>query len=146
MAQSAAPEESARKLPRILHVEDDPDDALLVLAALRKGGLLCYVRNYEDGHEPMKYLGGASQYADRAKYPLPDLVLLDLKLPTLSGFEVLAWARAQEHLKHLPIVVLGSSPLAEDISRARELGATAHLPKTPEFREVVEYVSGFLSA
>jgi DNA-binding response OmpR family regulator len=82
-----------------------------------------------DGEEAVVYLAGEGRYADRLRYPLPGLVLLDLKLPRRSGLEVLQWLREQQVLRRLPVVVLSSSREATDIDRAYDLGANSYLVK-----------------
>jgi CheY-like chemotaxis protein len=93
----------------ILLVEDDPNDALLIERAFRKAGLDDSLKIVRDGDEAIEYLTGTGQFQSRAGFPLPYLMLLDLKMPGTDGFEVLRWARAQESLKRLLIVVLTSS-------------------------------------
>ncbi len=124
----------------VLHVEDDPDDAFFLARAFAKAQPVCAVQRVAKGEEALDYLGGAGAYGDRAAHPFPDLVVLDLKLPGLSGFEVLAWVRAQEKLKELPIVVLSGSWLDEDRRRAEALGATGYLVKSCLYNDVAEAV------
>lgn len=122
----------------ILLVEDDPNDVLLVQRAFRKGNLNAAVHVTTDGQQAEDYLAGHAGYSDRALYPLPALVLLDLKLPRKSGHEVLAWLREQPVLKRLPVVVLTSSRESPDITRAYELGANSYLIKPVIFDDLVE--------
>jgi CheY-like chemotaxis protein len=127
----------------ILIVEDDPNDVLLLQRAFQKAGLKNNLRTVRDGSQAIAYLSGHGMYADRAKYPLPFLVLLDLKMPGTDGFEVLQWARAEPDLKRLLIVVLTSSNLQTDVDRAYELGANSYLVKPVEFDEMASMVSRF---
>lgn len=113
----------------ILLVEDSPSDVLLIRRALKKAGVDNPLVELQDGDMGVAYLEGRDGYADREKYPLPAVVLLDLKLPKRSGFEVLTWARSQPGLKRLPIVVLTSSREVQDVDRAYELGANSYLVK-----------------
>ncbi len=113
----------------ILLVEDEPDDADLLTRAFRKGGIGNPVRHVEDGDQAVAYLAGHAPYLDRERHPLPTVVLLDLKLPRRSGFEVLEWLRAQPGLRRLPVVVLTSSGQADDVNRAYDLGANSYLVK-----------------
>jgi CheY-like chemotaxis protein len=85
----------------------------------------------EDGQEALDYLGGAGKFADRDNYPLPVLVFLDLKLPYISGHDVLAWTRRQKELESLVVIVLTSSNEASDLSRCYALGANSYLVKPP---------------
>ncbi|HWP73412.1 MAG TPA: response regulator, partial [Methylomirabilota bacterium] len=99
---------NASALP-ILLVEDSPDDALLIQRAFRKANLANPVQHVSDGEEAVAYLSGAPPWSDRAKFPLPVFMLLDLKLPRRSGLEVLEWVRRESAVKRLPVVVLTSS-------------------------------------
>ncbi len=130
----------------ILHAEDDLNDALLLKVAFSRAEFPVRIHNVTTGEQAIEYLAGIGPYSDRQQWPLPNLVLLDLKMPCLSGFEVLSWAREQEHLRAVPIVVLTSSHLAADSKLARKLGAVAYIEKTPEFHEVVDLVRALLAA
>lgn len=113
----------------VLLVEDNPGDALLIQRAFRKANLSNPIQIVKDGEEAVAYLAGQNIYADRGRWPLPGLILLDLKLPRKSGFEVLAWLRQQLELKHLPVVVLTASKAPADLKRAYDLGANSYLVK-----------------
>src|SRR5260221_230755 len=88
--------------PAILHVEDDPNDVLLIDLAFRKAGLSPSLQVVHDGEEAIEYLSGRGSYSDRAVFPFPELILLDLKLPRRSGFEVLSWLRDREEMVRMP--------------------------------------------
>ena len=124
----------------ILLVEDDPNDAALIKRAFRKANLVNPVHQLENGEDSVAYLAGGGEFADRASFPLPVLVLLDLKLPRKSGHEVLAWMRAQPGLKRLPVAVLTSSRESADVNRAYDLGANSYLVKPVSFENLVEMV------
>lgn len=124
----------------ILLVEDSPDDALLVQRAFRKLGGETRIRLVENGEKAVAYLGGEGDYADRIRFPLPDLMLLDLKLPRRSGFEVLEWLRGQPGLKRLPVVVFTGSREAADVDRAADLGANSYLVKPLGFEALLDLV------
>lgn len=116
----------------ILLVEDDQGDIFRIQRAFRKVEFHGSLEIVTDGEQAIHYLEGQPPYDDRDRYPLPILVLLDLKLPRYSGFEVLTWIRQRDsNLKHLPIVVLTSSDYQMDIDRAYELGANSYLAKPP---------------
>lgn len=117
----------------ILLVEDDPNDVLLIRRALRRATIPNPIEVVSDGEAAVAYLAGRGTYADRTAHPLPALMLLDLKLPRRSGFEVLEWLRQQPGLRRLRVVVFTSSGLAADIRRAYELGANSYLVKPLEF-------------
>ena len=127
----------------ILMVEDDPDDALLIQRALQKAGLRHPVKIVRDGDQAIAYLSGQGDYADRERYPLPFLVLLDLRMPGTDGFDVLQWARQEPALKRLLIVVLTSSNVQSDVDRAYELGANSYLVKPVDFEEMVNMLKRF---
>ena len=117
----------------ILVVEDLEDDVLLIKRAFQKAGIKNPVFVLRDGEEAKAYLEGRAKYSQRDEYPLPDLILLDLKMPKLDGFELLEWIRAQPALRALRVVVLTSSEDIYDINKAYELGANSFLVKPFEF-------------
>ena len=125
----------------LLWVEDSPDDILLGERALVKAGFE-KPEIVRDGEQAIAYLGGTGEFADRSRFPVPSLVLLDLKLPRKSGFEVLGWMRGVEGLKRIPVVILTSSQERHDIDRAYDLGANAYLVKPVENRVFLELAKG----
>ncbi len=126
---------------RVLLVEDDPNDIVLTRRAFRKAELPEPIAVAEDGEQAVAYLGATGEFADRRAHPLPDLVLLDLKLPRMSGLEVLAWLRKQPGLQRMPVVVLTSSRETADVNRAYELGANSYLLKPVTFDSLAKIVS-----
>ena len=126
----------------ILLVEDDPNDIILIKRAFEKANITNPLQVIEDGEEAISYLTGKGRYGNRVKYPLPMLLLLDLKLPRKSGHEVLEWLRRQPMLKRLTVVVLTSSQQSSDINRAYDLGANSYLVKPVTFDALVEMVKG----
>src|SRR5438552_4915657 len=127
----------------ILLAEDDPNDVLLLERAFQKAGLHNSLKIVHDGQQAIDYLSGRGIYADREQFPLPFLLLLDLKMPGTDGFEVLQWIRAQPELARLLIVVLTSSNLQSDVDRAYELGANSYLVKPVGFEEMVNLIKRF---
>jgi|ERR1043165_7601096 CheY-like chemotaxis protein len=127
----------------ILLVEDDPNDVLLIQRAFQKAGLQNSLRIVRNGDEAIEYLSGENSYSDRERFPLPFLVLLDLKMPGTDGFEVLSWARSISNLKRLLMVVLTSSNLQSDVDKAYELGANSYLVKPVEFDDMVNLIKRF---
>jgi CheY-like chemotaxis protein len=115
----------------ILLVEDNEDDVFLMKRALQGANVVNPLYVVEDGQEALDYLGGAGKFADRDNYPLPVVVFLDLKLPYISGHDVLAWTRRQKELESLVVIVLTSSNEASDLSRCYALGANSYLVKPP---------------
>jgi CheY-like chemotaxis protein len=124
----------------ILLVEDNPTDVLLIQRAFRKANLSVPLQVVGDGEAAVQYLSGQEPYSDRSCYPLPLLILLDLKLPRKSGTEVLAWLQQQPVLKRLPVVVLTSSREYADINNVYDLGANAYMVKPVAFDNLVEIV------
>ena len=113
----------------ILLVEDDENDVLVMTMALEKAGLTCPMRVARDGREAQDYLSGAGKFADRHEYPLPYLILMDLKLPRVMGLEVLKWLRKQPEFDFIIVLVLSSSAMPEDIQSAYQLRANGYLVK-----------------
>lgn len=113
----------------ILQVEDDENDVFFLEHAFRTVELNYPLRVAQDGQEAMDYLSGKGRFADRARYPLPRLVLLDLKMPRKNGFEVLEWIRENPEFQFLPVIVFSSSYQPNDIDRAYQLGANAFVVK-----------------
>ena len=123
----------------ILYVEDEESDVFFMRRAFEGEGLERSLQTVGDGQEAISYLSGEGIYGERERYPVPVLVLLDLNLPVVSGFEVLQWMR-QGACKALPVVVFSSSPRPEDVLKARELGADDYVEKPNSafrFQEVV---------
>ena len=106
----------------------------------RRSKAACDARFVTDGQEAIDYLQGGAKYADREAHPLPDLLLLDLKMPKLNGFDVLSWLRRQPGLKRLLVTVLTSSDQPKDINRAYDLGANSYLLKPHNSGELSELV------
>jgi CheY-like chemotaxis protein len=122
----------------ILLAEDDPNDAKLIRRALVKARCANPVETVSDGELAIAYLSGATPYEDRQRFPLPILMLLDLKMPRKNGFDVLQWIRSQPKLKRLPIVVLTSSSVPQDVNRAYEAGANSYLVKPVDTEALVD--------
>jgi CheY-like chemotaxis protein len=116
-------------LSTVLLIEDNEDDVELIRYAFEKAGIVNPVITLSDGDAAVGYVTGAGAYADRERHPLPALILLDLKLPRRSGFEVLEAIRNHEPSEHTPVVVLTSSDQTADIKRAYTQGANAYLVK-----------------
>jgi CheY-like chemotaxis protein len=122
----------------ILLAEDREDEVLLIRHAFSRANIpnpLFVVRN---GEEAISYLKGEGKYSNRAEYPLPDLFLLDLKMPRVNGFEVLTWVRQQPGLAALRILVLTSSDEIRDVNEAYSLGANSFLVKPHDFEDFTE--------
>ena len=122
----------------LLHVEDDPNDVLLLQRAFRKANATLNIQSVTDGDKAVAYLSGAAEFADREKHPLPNMVLLDLKMPRKSGLEVLAWIRAEQKLRRLVVIIFTSSKHDEDVNKAYDLGANSYLVKPVGFDMLVD--------
>lgn len=123
----------------ILLVEDNPADCALIRRAFEKAKLSAGLFRAKDGDDAVDYLDGSGDYQDRVQHPLPSLILLDIKLPRRSGFEVLSWIRRDPRpLRRMPVVMLTSSRHSVDINRAFELGANAYTVKPDTNAELVE--------
>jgi len=115
----------------LLLVEDNRDDVFFLQRALQKANIPAPVEVAEDGQTAIDYLKAAMERRELARQPLPSLVLLDLKIPYVSGFEILKWIREQPALANLPVVILTSSPEQRDREMALALGANGYLVKPP---------------
>ncbi|MGE3538591.1 MAG: response regulator [Candidatus Tectimicrobiota bacterium] len=124
----------------ILLVEDNPDDEELTLLAFRKSQLTQAIYIVRDGAEALDYLFGTGAYSDRAVYRLPSVILLDLKLPKVSGLEVLRRVRATEHTRLLPVVILTSSREEHDLIESYNLGVNSYIVKPVEFEKYTQTV------
>lgn len=121
----------------VLLVEDDLNDIFLVKRAFKMARIQNPLQVVTDGQEAISYLRGDAKYADRNVYPLPKLIVMDIKMPRKSGFEVLEWVKGDGRPQRLiPIVIVSSSENPADINRAYELGANAYMVKPVEFRAV----------
>jgi len=124
----------------ILLVEDEPNDAFFFEHCLREAGIVNRLRVAKDGLEALDYLKGIGKFADRETHPLPCLVVLDLKLPRATGFEVLEQMRLEPVLRRMIVLVLTSSSSDRDIVKSYDLGANAYLVKPADWRELVRMV------
>jgi CheY-like chemotaxis protein len=116
--------------PVVLLADDNEDDVLALRDALRRAGIDVPLQVVEDGEEAIAYLRGVGIFSNRAEFPLPDLFLLDLRMPKLDGFEVLEWLRQQPSLAPLRTIVLTMSNDVFDVDRAYALGANSFLTKS----------------
>ncbi len=123
----------------ILLVEDNEDDAFVIRRSFEKAHVINCLRTVTTGEEAIAYLKGEGVYADRAEHPLPSLLLLDLKLPGIDGFEVLRWIRQQRGFRDLHIVVVTSSADVREVNVAFRLGANAFMIKPVDFMRFAEF-------
>ena len=117
-------------------VEDDENDAFFMLRAMKKAGITNPVQQLSDGREALNYFQGDGKFADRSRYPLPSLVLLDLKLPHVMGLDVLKWVRSQDGFQATTFVVLSASQDRSDVAQAYRHGAAAYLVKPPSLDQL----------
>jgi two-component system response regulator len=122
----------------ILLVEDNPDDEALTIRAFKKNNIKNEVIVARDGVEALDYLFGTGPYAGRDVTALPQVVLLDLKLPKVDGLEVLRRVRADERTRILPVVILTSSKEEQDVASGYRLGANSYVRKPVNFDEFLE--------
>ena len=124
----------------ILLVEDNPDDEALTLRALKKNNILNEVVVARDGVEALDYLFGKGVYTDRDMSVMPNLILLDLKLPKMDGLEVLRHLRTDDRTRILPVVILTSSKEEQDLINGYSLGANSYVRKPVDFSQFSEAV------
>lgn len=132
----------------ILIAEDDPADFAFIESAIKDSGFPTKIHWAPDGAEARDYLQGARLYADRTAFPAPDLVLLDVKMPRMSGIEVLEWISVHPQYRVIPTLIMSSSALVRDIQRAYDLGATTYFVKPiplNEFREIFRTITAYWS-
>jgi CheY-like chemotaxis protein len=122
----------------ILQVEDEAHDVFLLQRAFIKAEIGNPVQVATDGQMAIDYLTGLGKFADRKRYPLPGLVLLDLKLPRRSGREVLEWIRSHPRLSRMVVIVFTSGQYVGDVSLAYELGANSFIIKPASFSQYVQ--------
>jgi len=124
----------------ILLVEDNPDDEELTLMGLKESGVMNEVIVVRDGEEALNYLFAEGKYDERDPTRLPAVILLDLKLPKLNGFEVLERVRANPETRCVPVVILTSSSEEEDVVSGYKLGANSYVRKPIEFKQFADAV------
>ncbi len=125
----------------ILVAEDEIGDILLLRRAFEEAGVSSPVYFARDGLEVIDYLGGKAPFDDPVKHPLPALLLLDLGLPRMDGFQVIKWIRNEPRLRYMAVVVFSSSEDPQHVSRAYELGANSYIVKPVDPHDLVRIVS-----
>jgi CheY-like chemotaxis protein len=135
-----------KKPAHILLIEDNRMDIELTLDAFKEAHINNAIHVAKNGQEGLDYLFGRGDYADRQKYPLPHLILLDLKMPRVDGFEVLRQVKAAPIIKRIPVIVLTSSKEEGDRALSYDIGANSYLVKPVSFEgfaEVVKHINGY---
>lgn len=122
----------------ILLVEDNPNDEMLMMRAMNKNNIANEIIVARDGVEALDYLFGTGNYENRDLTEMPQVILLDLKLPKIDGLEVLKRLREDERTRHIPVVVLTTSSEQQDIVRSYHLGANSYVQKPVDFDEFIE--------
>lgn len=120
----------------VLLVEDELNDIFLVKRAFKIAHLENPLQVVTDGEEATRYLSGEGKYADREAFPLPKLIVMDIKMPRMTGFEVLEWIKHDGKIRRIPVVIVSSSDRPQDIDRAYELGANAYMVKPMDYHAV----------
>jgi CheY-like chemotaxis protein len=128
----------------ILIAEDDPNDLELLRHVVTDHGVEVDFQSAHDGEQVVNYLRGEGQFADRDVHPLPDIVVLDLKMPRMNGFEVLQWLRQEPGLTRIPAVVLSGSGLEADIEEAYRLGANTYFTKPGQLAELRKIIGALI--
>jgi len=122
----------------VLLADDDPDDVFFMERAFKHSTLPNRLFVVPNGLEALAYLRGSAPYADRQSYPLPGLLVLDLKMPLMDGFQVLQWLKGRPEFNHLPIVVRSGSDFPGDMHKAEALGADAYWVKTADITRLTK--------
>ena len=135
--------EMANDRPTLLIVEDNEDDIFFVERIFKQIGARCELRFARDGMEAIEYLTGKGTFKDRAQYPMPTIILMDLKMPRRNGFEVLEWMHNHPEIKLIPTIVVTSSTLQEDVTRAYRLGANAVMNKPVDKDSLLQMLKSF---
>src|SRR3954469_868224 len=138
MSVNSAPENMFKRSEMILIAEDNPDDVLLLKHALKRTGIGSAIHVCRDGEEAKEYLQGAGDYADREKYPFPQLLMTDIKMPRCSGLELLEWMSEHATCSVMPVIILSASALPEDVARAYSLGVSTFFQKPSSLDDLVE--------
>jgi CheY-like chemotaxis protein len=135
-----------RNSSTILLAEDDGMDAQLMLKGFKTEGIPFTVKVVNDGAQLIQYLQGEGNFADRAEYPIPGLILLDMRMPRVDGFGVLKWMQSQRDFCKLPVVAIGASMSAEMVTRAFEYGASCVLSKTHDVHKFAKELKKLIEA
>jgi CheY-like chemotaxis protein len=125
----------------ILHAEDDENYAMLLQCTMEQAGFRNSLRRVKDGADAISYLKGEGEFADRARFPLPYVILADLKMPRVNGLELLKWIRHNPASGHLPVIMLTCSDEIQDVKHAYACGANSFLMKPPRVEDLKEMLA-----
>lgn len=123
-------------VPVVLVAEDIEEDYILLSRSFTQAGIQARLQWARDGAEAKAYLEGQGEYGERATHPLPVVILADIKMPAMNGFDLLRWIKEQPYLKRIPVVMLTGSDRHPDINRAYDLGASSYLVKPHDYQEL----------
>lgn len=129
--------------PVLLIIEDSEDDIFFIERIFRQLRARCELRFARDGIEAVEYLSGKGRFKDRTEYPMPSIILMDLKMPRRNGFEVLEWMQTQPEISLIPTIVVTSSTLQEDVTKAYRLGANAVMNKPVDKDSLLQMLKSF---
>lgn len=118
--------------------EDDENDAFFVRRAVERMGSAHTLHVVQDGEEAIRYLRGEGEYADRHRFPMPNVIMTDLKMPRMNGFEFMRWLQGHAECTVIPIIVYSSSNAEHDVRQAYILGANAYITKPIDLNRMVE--------
>jgi CheY-like chemotaxis protein len=124
----------------VLYAENDENDAFIMALCWKRVPVPHPLHVVDDGQHAIDYLCGVNGYADREKFPLPTLLLLDLSMPRRNGFDVLEWVRAQPQFEKMPVLIVSSSNQEKDMAAADELGANGYFVKPAGVASFVELI------
>ena len=127
-----------RNLPTVLLVDDDPNDILLFQNAVEESSLRVQLQTVRDGYDAIEYLKGEGAFGNRAEYPLPGIVILDLHMPRVGGLAVLRWIRSQPSLAGLPVIVFTGSDYLRSVTEAMENGADTYVVKDQDTNGLID--------
>jgi CheY-like chemotaxis protein len=133
----------ARMKHTILLVEDNEDDAFFMQRAFSEAGITHPVIHLQDGRQAIEYLSAEGKYGDRAAFPIPSIIFLDLQLPFKTGLQVLEWIRRDPQFAKIIVIVLTSSSEPVDLNRAYQLGANSFVVKPPTADQLVDLATAF---
>ncbi len=128
----------------VLAAEDDHSDLWFFMQAIESAGASVALHAVRDGDEALRYLQGEGEFGDRDKHPVPDLLVLDVKMPRMGGLDVLRWVKESPEYKWLPTIVLSGSVMMEDVRQAYDLGASGFFTKPNSFEELKQAVRTIL--
>src|SRR5580765_327770 len=129
-----------KKELKILLAEDDSNDAELFEAAIKRSGLATRLIVARDGQEAIDYLSGNEPFADRARFPFPNLLIMDIRMPNVDGFHLLVWLRTHPQCSVIPTLIFSASDQPEDVRKAYQLGANSYITKPSQLNELVHLI------